>query len=365
MSDDPQHTLLLRCDAGPRIGTGHVMRCLALAQAWQDRGGRAVFAAADVTPGVEARIRQEGADVLHVREQRGSSTDAERTARIAQQVGATWIVADGYVFGPAFQQRVHDEGLALMVVDDNGEIGRYQAELVLNQNVHADQTMYRQREASTRLLLGSRYALLRRDFLRWCSWQRDIPELARRVVVTLGGGDADNVAQKAVEALQQVAVDRLDVRLIVGPANPYAEQLRAACVSSGGAVRVEQNVHDMAEVLAWADVAVMAGGSTCWEAAFMGLPALLLVLADNQRGIAERLDKVGVALSLGWHAHTTARGVASELHHLLSAGDQRAQMSRRGRRLVDGRGSRRILAAMDGLDEEEIESPNANLVPGQ
>ena len=94
----------------------------------------------------------------------------------------------------------------------------------------------------------------------------------------------------------------------------------------------------MPELMAWADVAVSGSGSTTWELAFMGLPGMIVVLADNQCSIARELESAGVAIDLGWYAGVTTADIRSALAQLLEAEETRAEMTRRGQQLVEGRG---------------------------
>ncbi len=193
--------LVLRTDASVAIGTGHVMRCLALAQAWGDAGGRAIFAMAQATPAVEQRLRNEGFEVARVEAQVGSVADAEETASLADAQGASWVVVDGYEFGAEYQANLKGRSMKVLFIDDNGHAAHYSADLVLNQNLHANEELYRSRELSTRLLLGPRFALLRREFTAWRGWRRVVPVVARKVLVTMGGSDPDNFTRKAVDEL--------------------------------------------------------------------------------------------------------------------------------------------------------------------
>ena len=338
--------LFIRADASDQIGTGHMMRCLALAQAWQDAGGQVVFAMAMKDPVIEARLRAEDMGVVYLPARPGSADDTTQTTALAQQESAAWVVVDGYHFGAECQQMIKDSGLNLLFIDDNGHAEHYYADLVLNQNISASAGLYANREPYTRLLLGTRYVLLRREFLRWQGWKREIPVVARKVLVTLGGADPDNVTLKVVRALDQVAVDGLEAVVVVGGSNPHYEQLQSAIRNSPFAIRLERNVTNMPELMAWADVAVTAGGSTCWELACMGLPNLVLVLADNQRSIAERLDAAGVAVNLGWYENLSPVKVAQALAQLMVAAGRRADMARYGRELVDCGGSDRVLTQL-------------------
>ena len=154
--------LLVRADGSAAIGAGHVMRCLALAPAWQDAGGDVTFAASSLGDTLRRRLIDEGVRVVDLDAPPGSRLDTEATVHHARQAGADWVVADGYDFDAAYQRCVHESGLKLLVLDDYGHAEHYHADLVLNLNLDAEESLYAHRDPATQLLLGTRYALLRR-----------------------------------------------------------------------------------------------------------------------------------------------------------------------------------------------------------
>jgi UDP-2,4-diacetamido-2,4,6-trideoxy-beta-L-altropyranose hydrolase len=338
--------LIIRADADAQIGTGHVMRCLALAQAWQDAGGRAVFLMATESPPLEARLRSEGMDVVHLPVQPGSMDDAIQTANLARQVGADRVVVDGYHFDAEYQRTIKDSGLRLLFIDDIGHAGHYSADLVLNQNIHAHEDLYPNREPYTRLLLGTRYVLLRREFLKWRGWKREIPEVARKVLVTMGGSDPDNVTFKVIQALQQVDMDGLEAIVVVGGSNPHYKELQSAVQDVRFPIRLESNVVDMPELMAWADVAVSAGGSVIWELAFMGVPIIGLSRAEQEEVLLQRSTQSGISVNLGVYHSVQPGWICEVLTGLAHSKEQRLAMSRAGRSLVDGFGPDLVINSM-------------------
>src|SRR5207245_1177027 len=120
--------------------------------------------------------------------------DLPATLTLARDLGVEWLVLDGYHFDPAYQEGARASGLRLLVIDDVVHQARYSADILLNQNLDAEHLRYRA-GANTELLLGPRYALLRQEFLGWQRWDRSISPVARRVLVTVGGGDPDNVTE--------------------------------------------------------------------------------------------------------------------------------------------------------------------------
>jgi|SRR6266481_1244081 len=336
--------LLIRCDASIAIGTGHVMRCLALAQRWKDAAGHAIFAMAETTPAVEERVRAERLDLVRLTESAGSAEDADGTARWARQNAANWVAVDGYVFGPEYQAHLKRAGLQVLLVDDIALAGRYSADLVLNQNPHACEALYPNREASTRLLLGPRFTLLRREFGAWGGWKRKIPPVARKVLVTLGGSDPDNITACVAAAI--MSEPELEGIVVAGGSNPHLPKLRELMEENGRTVRLLENVGNMPELMAWADVAVSGAGTTTWEMCFMGLPALLIVLADNQEPVARHLAEQGMVVNLGRGATVTGKAIVDRLRSVVSSRNLRQAMAERTRSLVDGGGAERVVAAL-------------------
>ena len=346
--------ILIRADASTYIGTGHVMRCLALAQAWQDQGRQVIFILSNKSPALEARLLSEKMLVLHLSVEVGSDEDAHQTIDFTRQFAAQWLVVDGYHFGAAYQKAVKDFGTSLIFIDDYGHADHYCADLVLNQNISANQDLYINRETYTKLLLGTEYTLLRREFWQWRDWQRVINPIATNILVTLGGGDPDNVTLKVLQALATLPnssrsplnQETLDIKIVVGSNNPHFQQLDAFCQDLNLSIKLLQNVTNMPELMAWADLAIAAGGSTNWELAFMGLPSLVITIADNQKAIAAELDRQGVIINLGWHQEVTIEKISLVLRELIGDRPRREGMSQKGRDLVDGNGAMRVVSEM-------------------
>ena len=256
------------------------------------------------------------------------------------------MVLDGYHFDSSYQSRIKQAGCRLLVIDDTAHLDHYHADVLVNQNIHAAELHYRC-EPYTQLLLGSRYALLRSEFLRWRSWGRDIPSVAHRVLITMGGSDPQNQSIKAVRALQRLKVDGLEAVVVIGPSSPHARSLQSIVHKCGFPIRLVRNVADMAELMAWADLGISSASSTCWEFAFMGLPCVVLVTAENQQKVAEGLAHHGMAMNLGWYCDVSDTALAEPLHTLVLDRHRRNQMSELGHRAVDGNGAKNVISAMN------------------
>ncbi len=347
--------LCIRADAGPSMGIGHLMRCLALAQAWQDRGGAVTFVTATGEPALLSRLIREGFAVHELKALPGTDADAGETLAAAAKAaagmaGSGWLVVDGYQFPTNYLRALKAGNYGLLAVDDLATIDLQAADLVLNQNKQATAGMYAGRVASSHLLLGSSFALLRREFLLA---RETVPEAmaspprngdARDVVITLGGGDPANVTGRVLELLAGFRDRRLRLTVIVGPANAHLVALRdsAAQLQPAHDVALLMDPPDLPALLARADVAISAAGSSCWELACLGVPMLLIVTADNQRPSAAALAADDLAIVLGWHAGLLATDLLPRLRTLLMDPSARHRLSRAAGQLIDGRGAGRV-----------------------
>lgn len=337
--------LLVRADAYPLIGVGHVMRCLALGQYWQDMGGSASLIACRLADGIRDRLEAEGIETIVTDAEIGSAADLEATVEAARSRQVRWVVLDGYRFRVEHQRMLRQAGLGVLAIDDNAEMEQFECELVVNQNIHASPELYAGRcSPETELLLGTRYVLLRREFRRLGDKReaRRIPEQVDRILVTLGGGDPDNVTGRVMRALASLGASELAVDVIAGGANPHYDQLAELAQSLPGRFDLVRNATDMPQRIARADLAVTAGGSTCWEMAYLGLPNVVVVLADNQRACAAALDAQGCSVNLGWHEDCDEARIAEASADLVGDPKRRAEMSHAGMGLVDGEGVERV-----------------------
>jgi len=351
MSEIKDRNLLIRVDAGKDIGYGHAMRCLALAQAWQDEKGNVTFVIAKETPSFTHRLHKEKIETIRLTAEPGSKEDAAKTIEIAKEKNALWVAVDGYHFDAAYQQNIKDAGLRLLFIDDYGHAKYYAADIVLNQNIHAAEEFYSNRAPYTKLLLGTNYVLLRREFLRWQGYKRDIPDVARKVLITMGGSDPQNVTLKVLQALNEVEIEGLEAVAVVGGSNPHYETLEKFAHTSRLPIRLEKDAQNMPELMAWADAAISAGGTTTYELAFMGVPFVGLGRKKQETILLKKSTKFGLCINLGNYLNATSTLIIETINNLLRDKKHRWELSMRCKEFIDGFGSRRIL---NTIVEEKI-----------
>jgi UDP-2,4-diacetamido-2,4,6-trideoxy-beta-L-altropyranose hydrolase len=330
----------LRADAYAEIGTGHLMRCIVLGQGIMERGGEVVFITYCSSAGLVSRLKNEGFS-LHLLNVPRSLTES---LGLIEKERPDWVVLDGYHFDSGYQKAMKDAGYKLLVIDDYVRLDYYYADIILNQNYGAEEIQYNTGKG-TKLLLGTKYVMLRREFLKYREFERKCPEFAENVLITMGGADTDNLTLQVLKALNLVE-SPLKIKVAVGAANPHYEMLAEEVKQSSHSVKVLRDVQDMAHLIAWADIAVSAGGTTVWELAFMGLPSFLCIVATNQVGVVNRLARDGIFQTLGQIKDLSDREIAEAAAHLIGLRSVREEMCAKEMELVDGEGAKRVFAAM-------------------
>lgn len=320
------------------------MRCVALAHAWQRTGGAVHFLSRCDSAGLRDTIREAGFGLDLLDASCPDASDLERTRAEGLKRNAQVVVIDGYCFDLPYQQALRASGFTLAMIDDLADAAEYSVDVLVNQNLHAPALEYR-RPAGAVVLLGTRYVLLRPEFLEYPRWTRPPRAPGRNVLVTFGGGDSHGLTLKVARALAEPPMDRYDIRIIAGPMNPHRGELYALAERTRH-VAVLSDVRDMPAQMDWADVAIAAGGSTCWELAFMGVPIIALSMAPNQMPVAEALGRMGVARYLGWHEAVSMSAVRETVNELLTDPEARRLMAARGRELVDGQGADRVVSEL-------------------
>jgi UDP-2,4-diacetamido-2,4,6-trideoxy-beta-L-altropyranose hydrolase len=339
--------LVIRTDAGTRIGSGHLMRCIALAQAWVDEGGEALVLMGPGQSPAEGSLAEEHLEIRHLDIIPGCGDDARETVRAAEGLGAGWVVLDGYHFDGDYQRTLKESGLSLLLIDDLGQAGPYHADIILNPNLYADEMLYRGAGPSTRFLIGPRYALLRREFAPWRGRFPEIPGVARRILLSLGGADPGNITLAMIGCLQGLAVEGLGLVVVAGANNPHYQTLEARIAGLRNITLVQDTRH-ISELMASSDLAITGGGVTCFELAFMGVPALVVILSENQRPVAESFERAGSAVNLGEESKAVSNAGAERILGVICSPDIRRSLSRSGQDLVDGDGAGRIVMQLKG-----------------
>lgn len=254
-------------------------------------------------------------------------------------------IIDHYQIGAAWHREARRWSRALMAIDDLAATP-LDVDLLMNQNLGEREATYDGLLPETCVrLLGPRYALLRPQFRAALGQYPRVRTNVERVLIFLSGADEPDATSMAARAVERLGIAS-DV--VVGAFYPHLDRLRAWARGARGVI-LHQNVADMAELMLAADLAIGAPSSASWERCCVGLPTLLVTLADNQIRAGEALVRAGAAVSAGWHSDVNEARLAFCIAGLADDSDRLAAMSRAAAAITDGRGVERVSDALDEL----------------
>lgn len=305
--------IAFRADASLQIGTGHVMRCLTLAAALRDRGADCQFICRAHEGNLLDYIRSKGyithtlpvgaapprspADLSHTHWLDATQAeDADVCAPILAAQRPDWLIVDHYALDARWERALAPHYRQLMVIDDLADRS-HASDLLLDQTLGRKATDYQPLvPVDCTLLCGSQYALLRPEFaaLRPYSLQRRARPVLRELLITMGGVDKDNATGQVLQALRNCPLPTdCRITVVMGATAPWLAEVREQAQDMPWLTKVLVGVNDMAKLMADSDLAIGAAGATSWERCCLGLPTIILVLAENQRKIAEALSEAG------------------------------------------------------------------------
>lgn len=329
--------ILVRTVGSETIGLGHVRRSLALAETLRALGGEVRFAVAGDRRALDF-VRMSGFEAARVVSEATTVVDA------ALLEGVQALVVDDYAVTSADLAGLAAERV-VAVIDDLADRA-LDVHLVVNGSAGAAALSYHG-GARTRFLLGPRFTPLRAEFAETPT--RSVPGVVQRLLLTVGGADPGAVTQRLLAAAKG-ALPTIVIDVIVGPLATRVDGLRDEVRAQAGAVVLHEDPKDVRALMLAADLAISGGGQTLYELAATATPTVAVRLADNQTLNLRNLQTEGTLLWAGDADDADlAAMLASALLVLAGNRGRRAEMGRRGRALVDGRGAARVAAAI--LDE--------------
>ena len=313
--------IIFRADASAQSGTGHIMRCLTLADRLAAHGATVRFLCSPETPAFVPRLTQAGYEVLD------------------DLCPADLLIVDHYGLGLEYEQQVRPYFRHVMVIDDLPQ-RPHRCQILLDQTYgRTPQEWQHLVPQGTQILAGTQYLLLRPEFTAAAEPRQRL----HRVLITLGGTDPRNVTQVALDGLQQSGLE-LDVHVVMGANAPHLSTV-ARHMETMPSAHLHVNVDNMAPLMMQADLAIGAGGTTAWERCSLGLPTLLLEIAANQRDVIAAITQAhaGVACPIG------APAIAAALRHLSRHPDELTHLSANARHMCSGHGTETAAQAILNL----------------
>ncbi len=352
----------LRVDASAQMGLGHFMRCLTLADALKNRGVNTRFLSRNLpaylqqvlqSKGHEATIfgSIEGGDVCDTLAHASwlestQQQDVTDCAEALSDLSWDWIIVDHYALDKRWESAGSGFAKKIMVIDDIAD-RPHQADVLLDQNLYLNmqQRYAGLLNAECVQLLGPQYALLRTEFLQQRHTLRERAGNVKKLLIFFGGTDATNETGKTLEAIAMLKMPELELDIVVGASNPHFAELEF----QGGKLantRIHRQVSNMAELIHAADIAIGAAGTATWERCALGLPALVMAVAENQIEIARGVAHFKAQQYLGTCADVSAEKISSQLKIAIESPFALREMSRAALSLVDGLGADRLVEVL-------------------
>ncbi|SER76075.1 UDP-2,4-diacetamido-2,4,6-trideoxy-beta-L-altropyranose hydrolase [Gracilibacillus ureilyticus] len=304
--------MIFRTDASTEIGTGHVMRCLVLANDLRKFGAKVAFICRKLPGNFFSKITEAGFPVFEV----GDDKHAAETRQLLQSCEKTdWLIVDHYELDYLWEEEVKPFVKNMMVIDDLAN-RRHDCDVLLDQN-HVANRMNRYDQLVPEdavQLLGVQYLLLRNEFRQTAPIVKQ-NQSVRNVLISFGGSDPTNETMKALTAAASIPDIKVDV--VIGKANPHVREVKAFCHYKPF-FHLHHNIDYVAELMAKADIAIGAGGTTTWERIYMLLPTLTVETAANQAEILAMVAKEGLVCHLGKSEQVTAETISDQLLTFIS-----------------------------------------------
>jgi len=352
--------VVFRVDASQKIGAGHLMRCLTLAEELRKKSSKITFIARDHVGNLNYLIEEKGFNlcVLPVRqdelqklgchEELLSTTqqiDAEDTVEVIENEQIEWLVIDHYALDRKWAKKLRPYVEKIMVIDDLAN-REYDCDLLLDQNYVNDKNRYDQFvKLNTVKLLGPKYALLRENFVEYHNYSCCAKEKINKVFVFFGGSDLYNLTITSLKALSQPGLSHLSVDVVIGFANINHTEIEEY-IADNMNIKLYVQVDNIAEIMADADISLGAGGSTTWERMAVGLPSLVVTLAENQVAFTKELHKKEYINWIGHVDQVNQQTIYGSLLRVIDEVQELYEQSHRGKLLVDGLGVNRVVNEM-------------------
>lgn len=330
--------VIFRVDGGSSIGIGHIMRSLSLADGLRRRDSKNLFIIKDIDPRVIERVICSGNLVERLPLEIDLEKDLNLTINLIEKYQPIIVITDSYEINQHYLEQLKKLNIILMSIDDLANI-HFCSDIILNQNIGVKAKDYSIKK-NTKLLLGSKYVLLRKEFRNRCNLNK-IKEEIKSILVIFGGSDSNNQTLKAIKALKNIK-DSIEIIVVMGPGYQYEDILRKE-IKTDSRFILKRDPKNIFSLMKKTDIAISGGGSTCYELAYMGVPNIIIVLADNQRKVATGLDNYGISINLGWFEDVGEEDIREAVENLMKDKKRRGNMSKKGKRLVDGKGVERVV----------------------
>ncbi len=331
--------IYFRVDGNEKIGTGHIMRCLSIAEAARDKNNKCIFIVADIK--MASIISSKGFSFICI-DSVWNDLDKEiiKMRSLIEKEQIEKLFVDSYFVTQKYMYELSLKTKVIYIDDLFNSI--FSCHTLINYNCYADSIPYKENYFNIDLLVGTIYAPLRKEFVNLPAFE--VKNEVTNILITTGGTDLYNAASKITRKLLPLIDKEIHIYIISGRFNEHLEELRSI-ENSDKRVKIFTGVEKMSELILQCDVAVSAGGSTLYELSACGIPTVMFVMADNQLLAYKSITK---ELMLGGgnmleDENACINGIVDNIQTLIKDKTLRQVLSRKMQSAVDGKGAQRIV----------------------
>ena len=332
--------IVIRTDASVDLGTGHVMRCLTLADELRQHDATVHFICRKEPGNLIELIEKRGYKVHRLSPDIDLNTDQKLTQNILKNLSIfpDWLIIDNYNIDISWESSLRDFTKKIMVIDDL-ENKQHDCDILLNQNYGINENQYKGLVSEHCIrLIGPKNALLRPQFVKLRESLKDHNSKINRIFIFMGGADPTNETCKVLRAVEMLGKTDVSIDVVVGVSNSHQKEIENL-VSHLSNATCYFNTQNMAELMTSAQLCIGAGGSTSWERCCVGLPSIVIIIAENQVQIAKSLEKSGAIINLGWWKKVKESNIKKAIKTLLEKPTVRKNMAVKSKMIVDGKGA--------------------------
>ena len=355
--------ILIRTDASVKIGTGHVFRCLTLANILKDRGCKVTFCLIDISNSLNNKIVDLGHDLkllptnkilnkYHPEEEwvkKDQINDCEMAIDVCQSF-YDLVIIDHYGLSIFWEKHSKKFAKKILVIDDL-LTRKHKCDFFLNQNLGFEISDYNLLINNSCIsFFGPQYAILREEFTKSkdSSLRRKESKTKNKIMISMGGADVDNVTKKILQIIGKLNLQTsFEIDVILGSANPWIKEVALFLKELKVNTKLHIDTQEISQIMSESDIAIGAGGSTSWERCCLGLPSIIISLAENQIAISKSLHACGAALYIGGlNQNNFDSKLVNAINTLLTDSILYEKMSRKSASIVDGHGTDKLIESL-------------------
>lgn len=338
---------LFRCDISPEIGMGHLYRCLTLAKELKNNNGVIYFICRYTNLKLNHELKHVAEEIIDMDWSISPDLDVKETVTCCLEKKIDILIIDHYRADENYQNFLYKSGIKWLQFDGKAN-SFFWADWIINTNPSVNINSYKelQKNKNTSFLLGPKYALLRSEFLTWRPNSTFQPNV-QKVLMTFGGGDDQGALLFTIDALKNLFQD-IKYKIVLSSYNKSLNDIKNKIFNNNIEDKFQLCIDqpEIARIMADCDIAIVAGGTTSFEVISMGIPSLIIQIADNQEKNAIAWEEEEVVINLGTLSRLSKERFKSQFVALVKDATQRKRMSYKGKKIVDGYGTRRVAEAL-------------------